>query len=313
MKRVLIIGSSGFIGRSLVDALLADREIALTGFGRTPVSEHVSKIRFIRGYFEDQGILTEAMRNQDIVYHLISQSIPSSSWETPEIEIEKNLTPSIRLIELAAAAGVKKICFASSGGTVYGPSDSPLTEDSPTEPFSPYGIVKRAFESFLEYARCRFGINYDIYRISNAYGEGQDVSKGLGFINTTLENIVDGRVVIIYGDGETVRDFIHVRDVGRLLAYGVKGNLNESNVFNLSSGHAISLNELLSLIREVVGMDFRVEYRPGRLNDNKMVMLNNSKIMSLMSDVPLIDLKDGVQEAYNYIKKRSLYVEKTVR
>jgi UDP-glucose 4-epimerase len=313
MKRVLIIGSSGFIGRSLAAALSTDGEVTVTGFGRTPASGPNGNIRFLNGSFEDSDALTRALQDQDIVYHLISQSIPSSSWDNPSVEIEKNLTPSIKLIELAAAAGVKKICFASSGGTVYGPSDSPLNEESPTDPFSPYGIVKRAFESFLVYAKHRFGINYDIYRISNAYGEGQDVSKGLGFINTALENIVYGRAVVIYGDGETVRDFIHVRDVGKLLALNVNANLYESNVFNLSSGHAISLNELLTLIRTVVEIDFRVEYKVGRLNDNKKVMLENTRIMSLAGDLQLTNLKDGVREAYNHIKKRSLYVEKIVR
>lgn len=306
------MGSNGFIGRSLAAALSKDSEVVLTGFGRTP-PESNGNIRFVQGCFEDPAVLTQALRDQDIVFHLISQSIPSSSWENPAFEIEKNLMPSMQLVELAAAAGIRKICFASSGGTVYGLNDSVLTENSPTDPFSPYGIIKRTFESFLVYARHRYGISYDIYRISNAYGEGQDVSKGLGFINTTLENIVNGRPVIIYGDGENVRDFIYVRDVGSLLTHGVTGSLSESEVYNVSSNHPISLNDLLDLIRRVTRLDFQVEYRPSRLNDNQKVILDNTRIMSLAGESALTGLNDGVQKTYNFIKKRSIYVEKSVR
>lgn len=305
------MGSGGFIGRNLVETLLCDPDVTVTGFGRTARNTN-KNVQFIEGNIEDSTILARALRNQDIIYHLISQTIPSSSWDNPLLEIDNNLQPSIKLIELAAAAGVQKICFASSGGTVYGLNDSVLNEDSPTDPFSPYGIIKRTIESFLEYARHRYGVNYDIYRISNAYGEGQDVSKGLGFINTILENIVNGRPVVVYGNGENVRDFIHVVDVGKLLARSVSLNLGASNIFNISSNNPISLNDLLALMKQVTSVDFEIQYRANRLNDNKKVILDNSKIMKLNGGVSLISLKDGVEKTYNYLQKRATYVEKSI-
>lgn len=305
------MGSGGFIGRNLVETLLCDPDVTVTGFGRTARNTN-KNVQFIEGNIEDSTILARALRNQDIIYHLISQTIPSSSWDNPLLEIDNNLQPSIKLIELAAAAGVQKICFASSGGTVYGLNDSVLNEDSPTDPFSPYGIIKRTIESFLEYARHRYGVNYDIYRISNAYGEGQDISKGLGFINTILENIVNGRPVVVYGNGENVRDFIHVVDVGKLLARSVSLNLGASNIFNISSNNPISLNDLLALMKQVTSVDFEIQYRANRLNDNKKVILDNSKIMKLNGGVSLISLKDGVEKTYNYLQKRATYVEKSI-
>lgn len=313
MKRVLVLGSNGFIGRSLLDALSRVPETFVTGFGRTAASETNGSYSFVQGSFEDPAALECALSGQDVVYHLISQTIPSSSWDNPGLDVEKNLRPTIELIRLAADAGVRKICFASSGGTVYGLNPELLTEGTPTEPFSPYGIVKRAIESFLGYARHRYGINYDIYRISNAYGEGQDVTGGLGFINTALENILNGRPVIVYGDGMAVRDFIHVKDVGRLLARGVSSDLGSSNIFNVSANRAISLNELLDLISDVTGVNFDIEYREGRLNDNKTVSLDNSRIMHSFDAEPLISLEQGVKETYDFLKKRSIYVEKSVR
>lgn len=302
MIKVLILGSEGFIGRHLAGLLSDDPELIVTGFGRAVHQKSNGNLTFVRGDFNDRDAVSKALYGQDIVYHLVSQTIPSTSWDEPKFDVERNLLPSLDLIELAAAAGVNKICFASSGGTVYGTNDNVIDETCLTEPFSPYGIVKRAIESFLKYAECRYGVCSDIYRISNAYGPGQNVAGGLGFINTALENIVAGRPVVIYGDGEIIRDFIYVKDAARILATSVLRNVKESSVFNVSANNPISLNDLLTMLRQETGIDFEVRRLPGRLNDNKKVMLDNSKIVSLSGISRLIPLEQGIRETYEFLK-----------
>src|SRR5215203_5242749 len=179
MLKILILGSTGFIGKHLVEELSARENVEVTVFGRSPFNDFNGRIRAIQKDFEDTNALREALERQDIVYHLISQTIPSTSWDDTLFEIEKNLMPTLRFIEIAAACKVKKICFPSSGGTVYGLQEKVLTEETPTAPFSPHGIIKRTIESFLQYALYKYQINYDIYRISNVYGEGQNVGEGL--------------------------------------------------------------------------------------------------------------------------------------
>ena len=120
MLRVLVLGASGFIGKHLTAALAEKSNIDITVFGKNSDFKTDKELRYVQGNFEDSATLNKALKNQDIVYHLISQTIPSSSWNNPLSEIENNLVPTLKLIELAAENGVKKICFASSGGTVYG-------------------------------------------------------------------------------------------------------------------------------------------------------------------------------------------------
>lgn len=309
MLKVLVLGSNSFIGKHLV-ARLADKEnIDLTVFGKKFDSGLGGKLQFIQGNFQDSVALQRALEGQDIVYHFISQTIPSSTWNTPLVEIEKNLNPTLKLIELAAEAGIQKICFASSGGTVYGLQQDLLTEESLTEPFSPHGIIKRTIESFLQYAHLKYQINYDIYRISNTYGEGQNVGKGLGFINTMLENIVNNCPVVIYGDGENVRDYIYVKDVANLLTLSTFKELSDSDIYNVSSNHPVSLNEVIDLIRDVIKIDFDIQYAPHRASDNKKVILDNSKIMRFFNDFSLTDLQDGIKNTYSYLLSKSLYAE----
>lgn len=312
MLRVLILGSSGFLGRHLVDELMENDNMTLTGFGRKADSRLSPPHRFIQGDYADRETLKKALADQDVVYHFVSQTIPSSSWDNPMLEIEKNLIPTLRMIELASESGVRKICFPSSGGTVYGTRQSALNESAPTEPFSPYGIVKRTVESFLQYANVKHGINYDIYRISNVYGEGQDTGKGLGFINTALEHIIDGRPVVVYGDGENVRDYIYVKDVVKLLAFHALRDLKTSDICNVSSNCSISLNELLVVLKNVTGIDFEVQYLPGRLNDNRTVIIDNAKILGSYRGFLLTSLEEGIKNTYSFLKNRSAYVKKSV-
>lgn len=312
MLNVLVLGAGGLIGRSLVDELSQHDDVRLTGFGRTPYTNIPAGSKFVEGRFEDENALKDAVKGQDIIFHLISQSIPSSTWDDPIGEVEANLTPSIKLIELAAESGVKKICFASSGGTVYGLQQSLLDEDTITEPFSPHGIIKRTIESFLQYAKVKHDLNYAIYRISNVYGEGQDIRKGLGFINTALENIINGRPIDIYGDGENVRDYIYVKDVAKLVAISALGSPDRSDIFNICSSHSASLNELVELIRKVTGVDFEVKYLPGRANDNRLVMMDNSRIMRSCDNISLTSLEGGIRKTYAFLKGRSAYVKKGI-
>jgi len=305
MLRILGLGFNGFIGRCLTAALVEKENISVTIFSKDTVPSSDTRLKYIQGDFLDTVALRKALANQDIVYHLISQTIPSSSWNYPLLEVEKNLIPTLNLIELSAEANVKKICFASSGGTVYGLQERLLDEQSLTEPFSPYGIIKRAMESLLLYAKMKCELNYDIYRISNAYGEGQNVGKGLGFINCALENIIMGRPVIIYGDGENIRDYIYVKDIAELLTLSIYKPLKDSDIYNVSSGHPISLNALVNLMKDVLGIDFEVSYISGRTSDNKCVILNNAKIMNFFENRSLTFLEDGIKQTYANLKKAS--------
>lgn len=310
MLKILVLGAGGLIGRNLVDELSQTAGFSLTGFGRNPDTSMPSGSRFIHGRFEDENALREALKGQDIVFHLISQTIPSSSWNDPLLEVETNLIPSIKLIELAAESGVKKICFASSGGTVYGLQQSLLDEATLTEPFSPHGIVKRTIESFLLYAKVKHELHYAIFRISNVYGEGQDIRKGLGFINTALENIINGRPVLIYGDGNNVRDYIYVKDAVKLIATSALQSLDSSDIFNVCANCSVSLNDLVVLIKKVTGIDFDVAYLPGRANDNRTVIIDNSRIMKACDTITLTSLEEGIGKTFAFLKDRSAYAKK---
>ena len=141
--RVAVIGSNGFIARHLIARLQGDASLDVRLFGRSELSSHGSQLPYGQIDFNNEAALLKSFEGVDLVYHLVSATIPSTSWEDPVLEIEKNLMPFMHLLKAVVGSGVKKIAFISSAGTVYGATQGKVNEQSDKRPFSPYGIFKR--------------------------------------------------------------------------------------------------------------------------------------------------------------------------
>jgi UDP-glucose 4-epimerase len=105
-------------------------------------------------------------------------------------------------------------------------------------------------EYYLNYFNKKNNINYDIFRVSNVYGQNQDTTKGLGIINTFLENIIQKKDITVYGNGETIRNYIYIKDVVSFLLTSLSSDLYKSNIYNLSSDDNLSINNLLEVIKK---------------------------------------------------------------
>ena len=198
---------------------------------------------------------------------------------------------------------VKKVVFISSAGTIYGPTHLSVTETSYTNPFSPYGINKLTMEHYLNYYKVRHNLAYDIYRVSNIYGDGQNTKKGIGIINTFLENILTANKVQIFGNGEHIRNYIYIKDLAVLLSLSLQADPKTSNVFNAASNDTLSINDLVKIIKGVVKEEFEVTYTPTRQSDNPAIYLDNSKMLNAYPDLKLTPIAEGIEKTYEFIKK----------
>lgn len=304
MINVAILGANGFIGKHLTKALMSNAQLKITLFGRGSSNDLSDKLPYHQLDLNDLHKLEKYFKDTEVVYYLASDSIPSSSWNDPKFEVERNLLPFINFLNNGASHKLKKVVFVSSAGTIYGPSKEKLTEESDKRPFSPYGITKLAMENYLNYFEARHGIKHDVFRVSNVYGAGQDTSKGLGIINTFLEKIIAEREVTIYGNGENIRNYICVSDVAKLLSLSVN-SLDGSNIFNLASDDNISINELVNVIKSIVKEEFKINYKETRQSDNPAISLDNTKLKKAYRDFRFIALSEGIEQTYKHIKERS--------
>lgn len=215
---ICVIGGSGFIGINLCMRLVdLQHEVSVIDLRISPELKEYdveNRIRWFDADYGDRDFLLHALKGCDVLFHLASSTVPSSSNEDPIFDIESNLVSSVRLIEAAKEAGVKKIIFVSSGGTVYGvPQYIPIDESHNLNPICSYGISKLATEKFLSMYSYLGGPGYTVFRLSNPYGIYQNPLSLQGVIPVFMNKILSGEGLTIWGDGEVVRDFIYIDDV----------------------------------------------------------------------------------------------------
>jgi UDP-glucose 4-epimerase len=299
-KRCLVLGGGGFIGSHLCDALLRDgysvRVLERPNLVRYREFLRTEPIEWFEGDFTNKIDLANAVEGCDLVYHLVSTTLPKSSNDNPIFDIETNVVGTMHLFEAALRAGVSKIVFASSGGTVYGiPKTTPISETHPTEPIVSYGIGKLIIEKYLHLYKLLHGLDYCILRLANPYGERQKVTNAQGAVTVFLHQAMRGQVIEIWGDGSVVRDYIYIDDVtSALLKAGSIQGVDE-RLFNIGSGQGSSLNQILAAIEQLLGRPVARRYLPGRPFDVPTNVLDISRARDYLGWTPQTRLADGLQ------------------
>lgn len=308
-KKILILGGFGFIGTNLIEELLNRDNYELIIFEANKVIiQNLSLLEHVKVYYgdfhneKDYEIIFKE-NDIDTVIHLISTTIPSISNDNITYDIQSNLINTIKLLTMMKQYGIKNIIFSSSGGTVYGISDKKHNETDPTRPICSYGVVKLAIEKYLYLFNHLYGMNYLIIRSSNPFGEYHTRSQQ-GLINVVLENILKGIKLQIWGDGSIVRDYIYVKDLVRILA-DLLGKEIKNEIINIGSGKGFSINEILALVKEVVG-EFPLEYTKERKLDVPYLVLNVEKLKKYV-ELDITSLKEGIKKTYDWLKINRLY------
>ncbi|MBD2177246.1 NAD-dependent epimerase/dehydratase family protein [Pseudanabaena sp. FACHB-1998] len=302
--RVLVIGGNGFIGSHLTDFLVSQGQ-SVRVYSRS-YNQYIKKtdedVEYIYGEFTDDSLLNSALQDIEIVYQLISTTVPSTSNKNPKEDIASNVISTIKLLENCVNASVKKVIFPSSGGTIYGsPQKLPISEDDLTNPICSYGITKLAIEKYLYLFNYLYGLDYSILRISNPYGPRQNPMGNVGVITVFLNHILNKRAIQIWGDGEIVRDYIYISDVVQALYYAQTSNSSQK-LFNIGSGQGVSLNQLISKIRQTLNKDFEVEYMEGRKVDIPVNVLDINTAKKILEWQPTIDLEVGIQKTWQWLQ-----------
>lgn len=298
--RVLVLGGNGFLGRHLVRALCM-RGADVRVFDRGLQQPASGNIVYCQGDLASGKGLDEALEGVDVVYHLISTTIPSTSNANPAFDVESNLLGTLGLLDKMKAAGVRKIVFTSSGGTVYGnPRQVPVPEDAPLEPISSYGIVKVAIEQYLRLHATLHQFDAAVLRLSNPYGLGETRIGVHGVIPTFFTKTLAREPIEIWGDGTVVRDYLHVDDAVQALVLAAEWP--GFRLYNVGSGAGHSLLDILNTIRKVSGMDPDVVFHPPRSFDVKATYLDITRITSETSWRPTIDLEQGCRMFWESFK-----------
>lgn len=297
MKKILVLGGNGFIGKNLCRYLKLHGEDVYS-FDMSYPDAREDGIHYLEGDFFDDFTLKNTIKDMDVIFHGICTLNPGNSNEKYLMGYERDFIQTVKLCSYIQKAG-NKLIFLSSGGTVYGNQEvQPISEEAIPRPINHYGNLKLCIENTIRTFNYQLNEKMLIARISNPYGPGQDYHKGVGFIDAVLKRALSNECVEIWGDGSVTRDYIYIGDVCRML-YALVDYQGDQEVFNISSNTATSQNDVLQIIKKLLP-NLRVEYFPARSVDAHKIMLDNSKIKKV-DEFSLIGIEQGIRLYYEYI------------
>ena len=295
-RTALVTGGAGFIGSHLVDRLVRDGfRVAVVDNLSTGRQENVNpNAAFYRGDINDPQ-LADVFREEkpEILFHLAAQASVAHSVKEPAEDARTNILGSLNILEQCLRFGVQRFIYSSTGGALYGePEELPCAETSLVRPLSPYGASKNAAESYVRYFGLLAGLRYSILRYGNVYGPRQDPGGEAGVIAIFARQMIDGRPVVIYGDGHQERDFVYVADV-------VDANLKavehqQDNVYNIGTGRGTSVNTIFAQLARLTNYKKRPTYQPAREGDVYRIYLDVKKAEQRLGWVPEVDMESGL-------------------
>lgn len=307
--KILVTGGAGFIGSHLVEDLLL-RGHTVRVLCRESDPENLKGVRFHPALELIEGDLVEGVDWKSIlpgiqlVYHLQWGTLPRKSPKFLSRDLENTLIIGLNMLDACVEYGVQKVIFPSSGGAVYGlTTQDTIDETHPTFPISSYGLTKLVFEKYLHLYQFEYGLDYLIFRISNAYGPRQNLHRPQGVISHWLYHILRNGRVEVWGDGSVVRDYIYIGDVISGLLYGLDPNV-KNEIFNLGSGVGFSLNDILEALRNALHLEFEVTYSHQYHSDVPRNVLHIGKITESLGWRPATGLEEGLLRCFEYLSQK---------
>jgi UDP-glucose 4-epimerase len=294
--RTAVTGGAGFIGSTLVDALLkrGDSVTVVDNFA-SGKRENLDPAATLLEHDIREPFSVEA----EVIFHLAAQADVQTSMQRPEYDAAVNVVGTVNVLGAAPEA---QVIFASSGGAGYGECAEPATEETPFLPLSPYGIAKKCGEEYLAGWNRIHGTHHVALRFANVYGPRQDAGLEGGVVAIFLERLARGEDTVIFGDGSQARDFVYVGDIvtSLLAAVGRAGG-----PYNVGTGRDTTVADLHAACVRVAGSDRAARHEPARLGDVQRSVLDAHLIERELGWRPEVALDDGLARTWAWMKERA--------
>jgi UDP-glucose 4-epimerase len=311
---VLVTGGAGFIGSHLCDRLLAEgkRVIAVDDLS----GGRIANLAEARGYGPQFSLYNMDVRldelrtvferdRPEVVMHLAAQASVSVSMKDPQRDASVNVMGLLNVLEASASAGVRKIVFAASGGTLYGePRKLPVKETSRrgSRPVSPYGITKKVAEDYLGLYRRDRGLDYTALALANVFGPRQDPHGEAGVVSIFASKMLAGETPTIFGDGEQTRDFVFVDDVVHAFSLAAGEDRASGALVNIGTGIEATVNLVYQVMAKLTGFRGEPRYGPPREGDIRSIALDCGLAGRELGWEPWTTLETGLQAVIDSLR-----------
>ena len=317
---VLVTGAAGFIGSHLTERLLADGQAvvgldlfddfydpAIKEQNLARAREHAG-FRDVRGDVRDHALLTGLPDDVDAVVHLAARAGVRPSIQQPALYTSVNVDGTVALLEFARERGIDNLIFASSS-SVYGNNEKvPFAEGDPVDhPISPYAATKKSGELLCHSHHHLHGIGVMALRLFTVYGPRQRPDLAIHKFSGLMS---EGRPIPMYGDGTTERDYTYIDDIvaGVMGALDyLRANPRTYEVVNLAENRTVSLNEMIRVLGEELGIEPQIERFPLQPGDVTRTYADISKARRLFGYHPTTDFREGIRRFVRWFEEKRVH------
>jgi UDP-glucose 4-epimerase len=299
--RAIVTGGAGFIGSHVVDALVArgDEVLVLDDLSKGRKENMNEHVRLAIVDVRDKSAVAAVFDDvrPEVCFHLAAQADVRVSVDNPLFDFDVNAGGTLQLLETARVQGTR-VVFASTGGAIYGECDEPAPEDAPRRPLAPYGASKLAGEEYVAVYNRLHETQHASLRYGNVYGPRQDPHGEAGVVAIFLGRLARGETPHIFGDGRQQRDYVYVGDVveATLAAAGRRG------VFNVGTGVATSVLELLQACISVTGVQAEPVFEPPRAGEIQRSVLDTSLAERELGFKAQTPLEEGLAATWEFVR-----------
>lgn len=306
MATALVTGGAGFIGSHVATNLLANGVdvVVLDDLSGGMADQVPRDARFVEGSILDVALIEDLFGecHFDYVYHLAAYAAEGLSHFIRGFNYTNNVVGSMNLINAAVNFDVTCFVFTSSIA-VYGAAPVPMTEDMRPSPEDPYGIAKFAVEMDLKAAHEMFGLDYVIFRPHNVYGEHQNIGdRYRNVIGIFMNQILQGRPMTVFGNGEQTRAFSHIDDVAPIIARSIERSACYNQVFNVGAEIPYSINTLAHTVAHALGVTPQIQYLEAR-KEVVQAFSDHTKARRYFNDLTRnVSLEQGIHGMATWVK-----------
>ncbi|HWG00498.1 MAG TPA: NAD-dependent epimerase/dehydratase family protein [Trebonia sp.] len=303
---VLVTGGAGFVGATLVRRLVASGyRVRVLDNLTTGDAAHLTGVdaELVKGDIRDPAALDASLTGMDSIIHLAAAGSVIGSVQDPAMNFDVNVNGTFQVLDAARRAGIRRTVQASTGGALIGDANPPVNEQSLPKPLSPYGASKLAGEGYAHAFAKTYGIRTAAIRFGNVYGPWCDRKRGV--LNVFFESLHDGKPLVIYGDGTSSRDYVHVDDISNALQLALeKDDLPGGTVLHAASGVETSITELADLCRNAAGdPDHPIEYRPARAGEVGRNFASYDLAREMLGFAPTVKREDGIPRLWQWFQQ----------
>ena len=306
--KILLTGGAGFIGSHVVDKYIEEgHEVVVVDNLSTGFRSNLNpKARFYEADICDGRLVDEIFQRErpEVVNHHAAQMDVRRSVDDPVFDATTNIIGSLNLILSSVRHKIRKFIYISTGGAVYGePQYLPVDENHPVNPESQYGVSKHTVEHYLYLYRHQSGLTFTVLRYPNVYGPRQNPKGEAGVIAIFIGQMLEGITPTIFGDGEQVRDYIHVDDVVRANTLALTKGDNE--ILNFGTRVGTTVNGLYSLLSDLLSFRRKPNYVAPRTGEIQRIFLSAEKAYRQLGWESEIPIEKGMGLTLEWFKDKA--------